>query len=161
MRAYLIDAKARTITPFEYERGEFFREHLPGGLGIGWIFDNGDVLYVDDKALLGKATGAAFHINARPDGQPMLSNAVLTGRDWLDNTLPPEFTIEQLQEQITWLGLEQALDWFRVIADQPAVTSKRGDGPIEVHATWGGLLRNLETGDGYQPDQDPNLLAKL
>lgn len=41
------------------------------------------------------------------------------------------------------------------------VTSRAGDGPLEVHANWGDLLRNLEGGEGYRPYKDEALLRRI
>jgi hypothetical protein len=160
MRAYFINAIARTIEPFDWTPGASIRDKLPGGLDIGYVFPNGDVLYVDDEALLRKAE-MAFRILPRADGQPMMCHGVLTGRDHGDETLPPRFTPDQLASQIAWMTVDEALAWFRAKADQPAVTSQDGLGRIEVHAMWGALLANLEGKHGYRPDEDEGLISKL
>lgn len=160
MKGYLIDAGAREITPIDYEHGTM-RKHLPGGICIGYVFRNDDVLYVDDEALLRPAT-VAFRIKRRHDGQPMMSNGILTGGD--DNysgTLPPTFTIAQIQGEIEWLDLADALAWFRLKAAQPAVTGRWGGKPATVYARWADLLRNLEGGDGYQPEKVVDLWRRV
>lgn len=159
MKAYLIDAGARTVTPIEYQRGADFRKWLPGGICIAWVYNNGDVLYVDDKALL-KAATVAFRIKARPDGQPMMCNGILTGRDDVNDTLPPEFTLAAMETEIEWLTVDNALAWFRAKAEEPAVTSTFG-GRREVHANWSELLLNLEGGKGYKPYEDETLLGRM
>lgn len=153
MKGYLIDAGARSITEIDYTY-KSMRDYLPGGLCIAATFQGGDVLYVDDEALLHEAT-VAFRVKQRRDGQPMLSNGVLTGRDNPDprsnNTLPPSMTPAQLAAQIEWLTLEQALAWFQQRAGQPAVTITTA-GRKKVLATWGDMMRNLEgKADGYKP----------
>lgn len=160
MQAYLIDAAARTITPIEYS-GYDFRTYLPGGICIGQVFRNGDVLYVDDMALLKKAA-VAFRIKDRPDGQPMMSNGILTGPDSPRGTTtePPQFTTTELAQHIEWLTVEDALTWFRGKADEAAVISHSG-GISQVHASWADLLRNLEGGDGYHPGRDESLINRL
>lgn len=141
MKAYLIDAAARTITPIEYTYASM-REHLPGGICIGATFPNGDVLYVDDEGLLQPAT-KAFRIRKRRDGQPMMSNGILTGPDSPDprsnDTLPPGMTIEELADEIEWMTVADALTWFRRRAPGAAVTS--GDA---VLATWGDFVAVME-----------------
>lgn len=145
MKAYLIDAAARTIVPIDYTYTSM-REHLPGGICIGATFDNGDVLYVDDEGLLQPAT-KAFRIRRRRDRQPMMSNGILTGRDNPDprstNTLPPAMSIEELAGEIEWMSVDDALTWFRRRSPGAAVTS--GDA---VLATWGDFIAVMEgTGD--------------
>ena len=135
-------------------------EQGPGGLTIGWVFDNGDVLFVDDEGLLHPAT-VAFSIRARPDGQPMMSHGVLTGRDHLDDTLPPEMSTAQLAKEIEWLDVKDALSWFRTKADEAAVSVQARGGVREVMALWGDLLRNMEGEDGYRPDRDERLISRL
>ncbi len=151
MKAYLINAGARTIEEFEWNYG-VINHYLPGGITVGHIFDNGDVLYVDDEGLLHPAT-VAFSIKKRPDGQPMMSNGILTGKDEefpKDDTLPPAFTMAQLRDEIEWLSVDQALDWFRAVAKKAAVTLTT-DGERQVLANYSDLLRNLEGGEGYKP----------
>lgn len=145
MKAYHVDAANRIIRPFEYHGYEDFRRLLPGGITIGAIFEGGDVLYVDDEALLGPAK-VAFRIRRRPDGQPMMSDAILTGRDDLDTTLPPTMTLSELEREIEWLDLETAIAWFRERASDPAVI---GNGT--VLARWADLLKNLEGERGFRP----------
>lgn len=163
MLGYFIDAEKRAITKVEYEYGTM-RQYLPGGIEIGCTFEDGDVLYVDEEGLLKKAT-KAFLILQRPDGQPMMSNGFLTGRDDPDpeskiGTFPPTMTIEALNRQIAWLDLEDALDWFRVRAAEPAVVSHTPNG-IEVHAHWRDLLANLEGREGYDPKTSESLMRAI
>jgi hypothetical protein len=150
MKAYLIDATARTITPFDYERYGTFTDYLPGGLCIGHLFANEDVLYVDDLGLLRPAE-CAFRIKGCLSGQPLMSNGILTGRDTTHTTLPPTFSIAEMAEQIEWLTVDEALDWFRARQDQPAVASTTSDGTYTVHAHWSDFVRSLEGRDGYDP----------
>lgn len=150
-RGYFVDAATRTIAPIDYTY-KTLRSYLPGGICIAQIFENGDVLYVDDEALLRPAT-VAFRIRCRADGQPMMSNAILTGPDSRETTLPPGFRPADLEREIEWLSLDQALDWFRARASEPAVIETFKDVRI-VHAVWGDLLRNLEgQPDGYDPER--------
>lgn len=156
MKGLLVDADARAIEAIEYQYGTM-REWLPGGISIGHIFPNRDVLYVDDTGLL-KPAEVAFRIKGRADGQPMMSNGLLTGRDNPHpdakvGTLPPTFTIDQLAEHIEWLTLVEALDWFKAKADQPAVTRHVHGQEPEVIAYWRDILTNLMGGKGYSPEQ--------
>lgn len=158
-KGFFVNAKARTIEPIEYNYSTM-RSLLPGGICIGIVFPNDDVLYVDDEALL-KPAWVAFRIKRRHDGQPMMSNGILTGRDYGDTTMPPQFTAARLLAEIEWLDLDQALAWFRARVDQPAVTSIANGQPAETHAHWRDLLRNLEGGDGYKPYEDERLLGRM
>jgi hypothetical protein len=141
MIGYHIDAVARTITEIDYTYFNM-RTWLPGGVTIGIVYDNGDVLYVDDEGLLHPAT-RAFRIKKRADGQPMMSDGILTGEDDMDEgdigTLPPQFTIEQLQEEIEWLTVEEALQWFRDRINEPSITINGA--PI---AYWREMLAAME-----------------
>lgn len=160
MTAYLIDATVRQITTFSYEKFEKFRTFLPGGICVGMKYPTGDVLYVDDEALLRKAT-VAFRIRSRPDGQPMMSNGILTGRDDMNTTLAPDMTREQIQGDIEWLDIPEALQWFRNKANSPALTSRhRGEATVQ-HASWADFLLNLEGGKGYNPRDSATLHREL
>lgn len=145
MKGYHVDAGARIIRPFEYHGYEDLRRVLPGGICIAATWRDGDVLYVDDEALLGPAQ-VAFRIKRRPDGQPMMSDGILTGRDDLDATLPPSMTTRELEREIEWLDLETALAWFRARVRDPAVVANG-----VVLARWSEFLTNLEGGRGYRP----------
>ena len=149
MKGYLVDAGKREIREIEYTYTTI-REHLPGGICIAQVFPNGDVLYVDDEGLL-KPAVVAFRLHCRRDGQPMMSNAILTGPDDLDDTLPPGMTPAELQASIQWLTVEEALAWFRAKADDPAVTITAGK-RRDVIASWAQMLANLEgRPGGYRP----------
>lgn len=143
MKAYWIDAGARTVSPIDYVDGTLHRL-FEGGIDIAAQFESGDVLYVDGECLLRPAT-VAFRIKRRPDGQPMMSNGAMTGPDrgemingdYVEATLPPIMSLTDLEDEIEWLTVEQALDWFRAKAKtaQPAVTVN--DTSL---ATWGEFL---------------------
>ena len=97
---------------------------------------------------------------ARPDGQPMMSDGILTGRDHGDTTLDPRMSLAELAAEIEWLELPDALAWFRAMAEQPAVTSTlRGE--TIVHARWAEFLRNLEGGPVYRPADDDGLVRRM
>lgn len=141
MNGYLIDADARKITPIVYEYNTM-KEHLPGGICVAQVFRNGDILYVDDEALLRPAT-VAFRVKVRRDGQPMMSNAILTGPDDAVGTAAPGMTIAELRAEIEWLTLGEAMDWFRSKGAEPAVVLTTNEGS-ETLADWGEFTRNLE-----------------
>lgn len=153
--ALLVNAKDRTITPFECNDYRDIVKQLPGGFTIARVFDNGDVLYVDDEALLRPAT-VAFRIKGRVDGQPMMSNGVLQGRDdnkiingeLVETTLDPAMTPEQLQEHIEWMTVEEALVWFRERSDAPATELQSGDDKPVVINRWRDFLLHLEGKEG-------------
>jgi hypothetical protein len=134
MHGYLIDAVAQEIRPIAYEYGDL-RQYLPGGLAIGLVFGNGDVLYVDDEGLM-RPADRAFRINQRPDGQPMMSNGILTGRDQIDTTLAPEMTIAELAREIEFISVPAALTWFRARVDEPAVYATDAGGSQTTYAHW-------------------------
>lgn len=148
MKGYLIDAKAREIRPIEYEYGTM-NQYLPGGICVAYVFPSGDVLYVDDEGLLRPAE-VAFRIKSRPDGQPMMSNGILTGRDSHETTFDPVLTPQELEREIEWMSVEDALAWFRKRASDPSVIMTTSDG-TSILAHWQDLLDNLEGKIGYQP----------
>lgn len=141
MKAYLIDAGARQIKLIDYEYYTL-KDHLPGGICIAQVFRNGDVLYVDDEALLRPAT-VAFRVKCRPDGQPMMSNGILTGRDTINDTADPRMTAEEFLSEIEWLSVEDALRWFRAKGSDPAVVMTTAEGR-QTLADWNEFTRNLE-----------------
>jgi hypothetical protein len=154
MKAYWIDAGKREIREIDYE---VLHEHFKGGIAIGATFDNGDVLYVDDEGLLRPAT-VAFRIRSRGlDSQPMMSDGALSGRDdfeavdggYVETTLPPAMSIADLEAEIEWLTVEEALSWFRARVGAPSVTVNG-----EPVAIWGEHLSYLEGKPfpGYKED---------
>lgn len=151
-RAILIDAANREIKYVPCQGYLDMRKHLPGGITVCWVFHDqgGDVLYVDDEALLRPAV-CAFRWKLRPDSQPMMSNGLLTGRDnaTIDNdgdlveeTFDPLLTPEQVAQYVEWLTVDDALSWFRSKADEPAgyVTDGRTRIVTSHYSHW---LRNL------------------
>lgn len=139
MKIYWIDAGKREIREIECEEVHTL---FKGGICIGAVFGNGDALYVDDEGLLRPAT-VAFRVRRRPDGQPMMSNGALGGPDHYDGvnetTLPPVMSIADLEREIEWLTVEEALSWFRARVNEPSVLV---DGvPV---ATWAEHLSYLE-----------------
>jgi hypothetical protein len=56
----------RAVTPVNYTYAAM-RKWLPGGITIAKMFDNGDVLYVDDEALLHPVKVAFRLRDARSD----------------------------------------------------------------------------------------------
>jgi len=147
MKGYAIDAGARTIKPVEYQDFTTMLEYCPGGICVGHIFKNGDVLYVDETGLLRPAT-VAFRIKKRVDGQPMMSNGFLGGPDAPDgeSTLDAGMTVAELENEIEWLTVQQALGWFRARAHKGAQFIKSGDEPAQVLNTWATYLKILEGG---------------
>lgn len=159
MTAYVIDAVTRTISKLEYAQYTELWTHLPGGPCIGMVYPSGDVIYVDEVALLRPAT-VAFRIKSREDGQPMMSNGVVTGRDDANTTLSPAMTIPELWQEIEWLDTADALDWFRAKGTTPAVVTEFS-GVKVMHATWADLLGNLEGQQRYHPDTCASLQREL
>lgn len=157
MDAYFIDADLRRITPWTYQYGDMGPK-VGGSITIGHVWLNGDVCYVSDDSLL-KPARRAFRIKAQSDGQPMMSNGITTGKDNADpeaeiGTLPPMFSLVDLEREIEWLTVDEALRWFRLRASEPAVTRTISGRKTEVIATWQAILDNLEDrAGGYHPDQ--------
>jgi hypothetical protein len=139
MKAYLIDALNRTITDIDYT-GSLGR-WLPGGICIADRLPNGDVVYVDDEGLMQPAT-RAFRWRPRPDGQPMMSNGIVTGRDTADTTLPPTTTKADIEALVEWLTVDEAVAWFERKRDEPAVCITTSAG-TEVISRWGDYLGDL------------------
>jgi hypothetical protein len=145
MKGYLIDALARRITVEDYQYGEMTK-WMPGGICVGATFENGDTLFVDDEGLL-RPADRAFRIKRRTDGQPMMSNGFLVGRDTNededDGTLPPQFTLAELAAEIEWLDLADARAWFEQRASQPAVVV-HDDAGTEVIASWRDIMDRMD-----------------
>lgn len=145
MKIYWIDAGKREISEVELGDRRLY-ELFPGGICIGGVFASDDVLYVDDEGLLNKAT-VAFRIRKRPDGQPMMSNGALVGRDdartvdgdLVETTLDPAMSIAELQDEIEWLSVDEALNWFRARGNEPAVLINN-----EPVTDWSEFLAALE-----------------
>jgi hypothetical protein len=154
MICYYVNALERTINETEYSHGKL-HQLLPGGITSAQRFRNGDILYVDDEGLLRPATRAFRLARGRLDGQPMMSDGLLVGAEAPQDFYyerPPAMTIAQLQAEIEWLTIEEALDWFRVRVREAAVTRREGGGPDVVIADWSSFLRNLEgKSGGFQP----------
>lgn len=142
MKGYLVDAGKREIAPVNYTY-DTMRKWLPGGITVARMFGNGDVLYVDDEALL-HPIKVAFRLRGSDETQPFVSNGLLTGRDAGGTTLPPAMSAEKLAEQVIWISVQEAMQWFRSRAGHPAVTVTFDDGNAHVLSRWSDFLRGME-----------------
>jgi hypothetical protein len=143
MKGLFVDAGGRRITPVNYTYATMW-EWLPGGITIAKIFPNGDVLYVDDEALL-HPVKVAFRLRDSTDEmQPFVSNGLLTGRDHGKKTLPPAMSADELAQHIVWLTVEEAMNWFRSRANQPSAALTFDTGEVHVLSCWGDYLRGME-----------------
>lgn len=154
MEGVFIDADFKSITPWRYAYGDLGPK-LGGSICIGHVFASGDVLYVDDAGLL-KPARRAFRIRSRKDGQPMLSHGIVTGRDSNTEdglgTLPPRLSIPEVEREIQFLTVAEAMNWFYARAAEPAVTRQVPGKPLEVLARWSDIIKNLEgQPGGYNP----------
>lgn len=153
--AYLINPSTQQITPFSYEVGQGFDQYLPGGMTVGWCYESGDILYVDDEGLLRPAE-AGFRIRSSLDGQPIMSKGILVGREIdLGDTYivaPPTMTIAEAHDEFQFLSKDVLLEWFRAKANDPAISVSVSGQPTQIIAYWRDILRNLEgKAGGYQP----------
>jgi hypothetical protein len=124
-KCFHIDSTAKTITETTYADYRDLQRYVRGTLTIGFAFENGDVLFVDDEALL-KPQAAFFTIPGQQ--QPLGGNGVLTGRDSFgpdgegEGTDDPTTTAEELAKIVTWMSVAEAAQWGRDHADVPAVS---------------------------------------
>jgi hypothetical protein len=143
MKGLFVDAGGRRITPVNYTYASMW-EWLPGGITIARIFPNGDVLYVDDEALLHPVKVAFRLRDSTDDMQPFVSNGLLTGRDHGKKTLPPAMSADELAQYIVWLTVEEAMHWFRLRADRPAAAITLENGEVHVLKRWSDFLSGME-----------------
>jgi hypothetical protein len=143
MKAYFVDAGKRQITRINYTY-DTMRMWLPGGITIAKVFGNGDVLYVDDEALLHPVKVAFRLRDSTEDMQPFVSNGLLTGRDKGETTSPPVMSTDELAQHIVWLDVEEAMRWFRVRADRPAAAITLENGEVHVLKRWSDFLSGME-----------------
>ena len=72
----------------------------------GYVWPNGDTLYVDDEGLL-KPGMRLFGIR-RPDGQPLAGNGLIIGSDKRGNSVDAKSGLVDIQTQLEWTRLVTA-----------------------------------------------------
>jgi hypothetical protein len=103
MKALWINSVSQTIEEIEYTGSDHMRELVGGGIEAGYIWANGDALYVDVDGLM-KNPRYFFRITVRPD-QPLAGNGLLVGKE-IDNTsetAPPTMSIHRLRSEVQFL----------------------------------------------------------
>jgi hypothetical protein len=99
-----IDPYARTVTIVESDGSNKSFCQLIGSefLDVCARQENHDALWVDEDALSLDPQPPAFSF----DGfGPLRGIAIVTGSDWDGTTTEPTFTVEQVIERTTWLGV--------------------------------------------------------
>lgn len=146
MKALWIESAAGEVREVEYQGLDDLKRMIGGWIEVAKVWDNGDVLYVDEEGLL-KATAHFFRLDGIE--QPLGGNGVVVGRETGDttNTDPPTMTVEQLRGQVRFLSREQADAWSKGNASEPAVSfTSWGPGQppkTEVFARYGKLFEQM------------------
>ena len=104
-KGYLIDAQNKNIREVEYHSLAEMRELIGGHIELAHMHNTGDVLYVDEEALI-KETPYYFWYAHRTD-QPLFGNGLLVGREIEGEeypegytTLPPKMSLLQLTVRV-------------------------------------------------------------
>ena len=147
-KGFLIDPARRVVEPLNDVSYDKIKSYFPGGLCLGAQYPNRDVIYVDDEGLMHPAT-VAFRLRSRPNSQPFMSMAVLSGPDNNDEsgTNDPGTTIEHLISDVEWLTIPEALNWFRDRSAGPVFTLTTGDGEVVVLSTYQDFIVCMEGGE--------------
>lgn len=100
---YLIDAANKTITATSYLGLSGLQTLIGGYIETAYMWENGDVLFVDEEGLLKPEDKGRFMIFERSD-QVLMGNGVLVGRevDNDGNTDPPAMTIDALRGRVAF-----------------------------------------------------------
>lgn len=126
-KALLIEPHTREIKEVEIDGYKGMLPFLPGGITFGGDTACGDVLYVDEEALLRPIT-CAFRWKALDVEQPYVSRGLLVGRETRNPekqetvTLDVMTSIQELRERVEWMTVDQALQWFANNGNEPAVS---------------------------------------
>jgi hypothetical protein len=112
MIGYKIDAFNETITEVEYN-GDYTQiyPHLNGAraFDVARLYANHDVAYVDDEGLYRENQSFWVHRNYT---QPLAGDALILGTDEEGESISPKTTIEQLRNDIVFIGDRFMLQMF-------------------------------------------------
>ncbi len=111
MRAILIDPFNRVIT--EVDISDDFKEiykFLTNDMvtvnifTTGMIWDNRDILYVDDEGLF--KNGNPFFDIGRADGQPLAGMGIIMGCNDFGESVDVKVSLIEIQNLVRWTGFE-------------------------------------------------------
>lgn len=102
MKAYLIDAKAKTVTEADYN-GDY--RHIYQLIGVDTfavvcIDDSGNTVFIDDDGLL-KDPRYFFTLAGYP--QPLAGNGLVLGTDAGGESVAPTISIEDVRAMVSFL----------------------------------------------------------
>jgi len=103
MNAYLIDPKNRTIENVDYS-GDFKQiyELLNcRAFDIVRVYENGDVIYVDDEGLFVEDQHFFIHRNYPT---PLAGKAIVIGTDEEGEDTAPKTSFEDIENDVKWVG---------------------------------------------------------
>jgi hypothetical protein len=132
MKAIKIDSATHEISVVEYADTKGLHDLVGGFLEIAWMSDAGDVLFVDEEALM-KPTEHFFRFGLRSNPQPMGGHGVIVGRELVDKEgewigqADPGISVARVTELVQFLTRAQAEAWGRGNASEPAVTMQMLD----------------------------------
>lgn len=142
-KAILIDVAAREVREIAIRTGEAngladLHTHIGGYIESAWVWNSGDVLYVDEEGL-SKPQRHFFRL-AQRGAYPFAGNGVVVGPEECDEdgeytrTLDTTRTVAELRAAVTFLTREQADAWAKGNASDPAATflSVGPDGRVET-----------------------------
>lgn len=103
MKAYLIDPKKKTIEQVDYS-GDFKQiyEFLDcRAFDIVHVYENGDVIYVDDEGLFVDEQHFFIHRNYPT---PLAGKGLIIGTDEEGEDQQPKTSFEDFENDIKWVG---------------------------------------------------------
>lgn len=117
-KALLIDSTAREVREIEYaanseiEDPRSLQTLLGGYIQSAWMWDSGDVCFVDEEGLL-KPQKDCFVLLPLGDGVPLAGNGIVVGPEIEDegggwHTAPPTLTANSLRRLVRFLDRAQA-----------------------------------------------------
>lgn len=110
MRAYLIDAIARSIKPVEYGGNidEIYALTGCDTFDAARFNDKGDAVFIDDEGLL-KQPHNFFMIEGY--SQPLAGNGLVLGCDEDGESIEPSVNLEWLAANVRFMSLPQVREW--------------------------------------------------
>ncbi len=133
MKVIVIDAAARTIEHHELADTKAIVDFFPNGISYCGALDTGDVVYIDDLAML---TPAEHFFVAPCNPQPLPTKGLIVGPDANDekSTLDVRVSIDELRASIQWLDRGAFEAWAN---DQGRGAAISADG--QTLRTWSEL----------------------
>ena len=143
MIAYLIDSRAKTVTPVSVRSWRDICPLIEAGYSpftVAATFANGDTLYVDDEGFCKPPGDRGYFSIPCVQPQPLCGNGLLLGSDLRGNSTDVQTPLPILVARVRWLTQAEAEASLRGTTAQSVVNLDTGE--VLHTLLWDELLDN-------------------